>query len=249
MFGAEGLMGSGTGVLEAVHEGSAPGGAGIRRVVVYGEFSCPWSYLASRRAGLLAADGVEVDWRALDPEPLHVAPPDDAPLRLSRILTAMDTVLGALHPGEQLPYALAGFVPHTTAAVSGYAETHGAGAAPRVRQLLFEALWLHGCDLGDPSVVHTLVIDAVRSDSVGGPLSVWDYADVQGSGASGVTELPRRWAEEWRDLGAGALPLITVDQGEPMRGPDAVAWLGAQLVQRGLLAPSVRWSGDEATSA
>ena len=39
------------------------------RVVVYGDFNCPWSYLASRRAAVLAEDGVDVDWRAVEHEP------------------------------------------------------------------------------------------------------------------------------------------------------------------------------------
>ena len=35
-------------------------------LIVYGDFSCPDCYLASRRADALSAAGVTVDWRAVD---------------------------------------------------------------------------------------------------------------------------------------------------------------------------------------
>ncbi len=36
-------------------------------VIVYGDFNCPYSYLASQRADLIACGGVAaVDWRAVE---------------------------------------------------------------------------------------------------------------------------------------------------------------------------------------
>src|SRR4051794_9779857 len=122
-----------------------------RRVVLYGDFNCPWSYLASRRAALLAAVGVVIDWRAVEHDPPHRGTPshastrtpatqladiDDrqdetpaAPARLGPLLDDMQQVLTLLLPGEELPYALAGFAPHTGAAVTAYAEAYRSGAA------------------------------------------------------------------------------------------------------------------------
>ncbi len=35
-------------------------------VIVYRDFNCPYSYLASQRAGLLSRLRVAVDWRAVE---------------------------------------------------------------------------------------------------------------------------------------------------------------------------------------
>jgi hypothetical protein len=162
--------------------------APAQRVILYGDFNCSWSYLASRRAALLSADGVEIDWRAVEHDSPHHRPsqqsspqaptqaprraptqgpqqaadvddrPDESspgPVRLGPLLEETQQVLTILLPGEELPYALAGFAPLTSAAVPAYADAYRAGVARRVRQVLFEAYWLHAFDLGDPAVVHT----------------------------------------------------------------------------------------------
>jgi hypothetical protein len=131
-------------------------------VVVHGDFSCPWSYLASRRATVLAADEVQIDWRAVERDPVRWGRPSDAAERFGRLRDEMDGVAAALLPGEKLPSALAGILPHTRAAVTGYAEAYGAGLSAQVRHPLFEALWLHGVDLADARVVRTLLVDVVR---------------------------------------------------------------------------------------
>ncbi len=225
------------------------------RLVLYGDFNCPWSYLASRRATLLAADGVDVDWRAVEHDaphrraptepgvpgepgeaggPLGQAPAD--PVRLGPLLEEMQQVLGLLLPGEELPYALAGFVPHTKAAVAAYAEAYRAGVAGPVRETLFEALWLHAFDLGDPRVVHTLIIDAVRSSGTStGPLASWEYGSgVTYRAGADTQRLLEAWATEWGEDGNQTVPTLVVD-GEMVHGVDAVAWLGTELVRRGLL--------------
>jgi hypothetical protein len=229
------------------------------RVVLYGDFNCPWSYLASRRAALLAADGVDVDWRAVEHDAPHrraSAEPGEAdrprreapadPVRLGPLLDEMQQVLALLLPGEELPYALAGFVPHTKAAVAAYAEAYRAGVAEPVRETLFEALWLHAFDLGDPRVVHTLIIDAVRSGAMStGPLSAWDYGSGVTYQASVNTQrLLDGWATEWGEDGNKTVPTLAVD-GELVHGVDAVAWLGTELVRRGLLLSSAGQLGRQ----
>jgi 2-hydroxychromene-2-carboxylate isomerase len=196
------------------------------RVVLYGDFNCPWSYLASRRAELLAADGLEIDWRAVEHDFSGLGP----------LLLDVRRVVTMLLPGEGLPYALAGFVPHTGAAVAAYAAACRTGLAGAVRHLLFDALWLRGLDLGDPCVVHTVVVDAIRSSATGtDPLTLWEY----GAGAAhqvgaSTQRLLDVWAEEWSEAGNRTVPTLVIGR-DRLHGVEAVEWLGAELVRRGVL--------------
>lgn len=86
------------------------------RMVLYLDFTCAWSYLASRRAAILQLSGGPVfDVRAVE----HASrrPGDPTSDSLTRLRATTEQVAGHLLTGEELPYALAGFVPHTQAAV------------------------------------------------------------------------------------------------------------------------------------
>jgi hypothetical protein len=211
-----------------------------RPLVLYGDFTCPWSYLASRRVDALTAGGVEVDWRAVESRaPGRSARSGD---RFTDLRADMELVVSGLLADERLPYCLAGFLPATTTgAVTGYAEAYAAGAAAPVRQLLFDAFWVHGCDLGDARLVRTLVVDSVRSGSAPGtPRGDWGYPLTArgGPGAATARELVARWTLEWRAAGIGRHPgpgpVLLHDAAAPLRGAAAVAWLGEELTRRGL---------------
>lgn len=206
-------------------------------VVIYGDFNSPWSYLAARRAERLAADGLQVDWRAVEHDPMRPSP-DRAPSgRFDGLRPELDRVVSTLLPGEHLPHSLAGFVPYTKAAVAGYAEAYGAGVAPSVCQLLFEAFWINAIDLGDARLVRTLLVDAVRSGSSRSEaLREWGYAvDVTGAPITTVAYgLISQWKAEWTEAGKEVVPVLMVDGGRPIFGRAAVRWLGYELVTRGL---------------
>jgi hypothetical protein len=214
---------------------SAPGRA-TGRLTVYGDLTCPWSYLASRRASLLEAAGVDLDWRMVE----HDLP---APGRTShdaeRLLATrrdLELVSASLLPGERLPHALAGFVPFTGPAVAGYAEAYAAGVGTRVRRLLFDAFWMHGVDLGQARVVRTLLVDAVRSGASPSELvRDWGYAvDVTGAPVSTTAwRLIRAWRRQWTHSGE-IVPVVVVEGGPRLHGVEAVEWLGAEAGRRGL---------------
>lgn len=192
---------------------------------------------------LLSANGLQVDWRAVEHAPLQDGTTEDTSDRFGDLRAEMGEVEAFLLPGEQLPFALAGFLPHTPAAVAAYAEAYATGASAVVRALLFEALWLHSFDLADPSVVHTLVVDAIRTQPPSGhPLARWEY-DAGGTTDSRHTTASRlctRWADEWRAVGHGTVPVILINGLSPVVGTEAVEWLGREQMDRGLVPMSGR---------
>lgn len=211
------------------------------RIVLTGDFTCPWSYLASRRAALLAGAGVDVDFRVVEHDPWQPRRFMDSSLRFHQLQREIEQVVGLLLPDEELPYALAGFMPRSRAAVSGYAEAYAAAVGPQVRKLLFEAFWVNGVDLGDARIVRTLLVDAIRSGSSSSEaLREWGYAvDVTGGPITATGwHLMHAWRDDWTSAGKETVPMLRVDDGEPSYGEDAVEWLGSELVRRGVdLAP------------
>jgi hypothetical protein len=215
----------------------------VRHLVVYGDFNCPWSYLASRRAALLSTNGLQIDWRAVEHTPLEDAAKENTSNRFEDLRGEMEEVLALLLPGELLPFALAGFLPHTRAAIAAYAEAYATGASAAVRALLFEALWLHSVDLADPSVVHTLVVDTIRTQQPSGhPLTQWEYdaGATADSRHTTAARLSATWAEEWGAIAHGTVPVILINGLSPIVGTEAVEWLGRQLLNRGLVPMSER---------
>jgi hypothetical protein len=207
------------------------------RVVLNGDFNCPRSYLAARRAAVLATDGVHVDFRAVEHEPWRPRRFTDSSVRFECLREEMDRVLAQLLPGEELPYALAGFVPYTRVAVAAYAEAHVAAVADRVRQLLFDAFWMHAVDIGDTEMVRNLLADALRSGSSRSePVREWGYAvDLAGSPVTLTAfRLRAAWADQWRDTGKETVPVLRTGDGRTLFGVDAVEWLGVELLSRGL---------------
>ncbi len=219
--------------------GGAPGAAG--GLVLYGDFNCPWSYLASRRAALLEADGVAVDWRAVEHDPWRPRRFTDSSTRFACVREEMDRVLAALLPGEQLPFALAGFLPHTMPAVSGYAEAYRAGVAAPVRRLLFRAFWMHGLDLGTAETVRTLLADTVRAGASPSELvREWGYTvDISGAPlTTAAWRLVHGWADAWGDAEKRVVPALVLGD-TTVYGEEAVAWLGEEISRRGLDAGAV----------
>lgn len=208
-----------------------------QRIVGYGDFNCPWSYLASRRATMLAAEGVEVEWRGVEHEPWQPRRMMDSSLRFTALREEIERVRAVLLPGEELPFSPSGFVPYTKASISGYAEAYGAGVGAAVGRALFEAFWQRGVDLGDAKVVRRLLADAIVSGSSRSELlSDWGYAvDVTGGPVTSTAwRLIEQWREQWRGTGKEVVPILVVDGAAPVFGVEAVTWLGDELTRRGV---------------
>lgn len=176
---------------------------------VYGEFSCPYSYLASHRVDALAEVGVEVDWRAVERDPFR--PSRRAGVNIGDIEQRLAEVLLS---GERLPWRVPAFVPNTEAAVAGYAEAYGAGVAAEVRRVLFAAYWIDGVDIGDPEVLRRRLAGPIlRGHSTSLPLRDFGYAVSPSRGpiTTGAWRRMRQWRARWAQLNATCTPVLLLD--------------------------------------
>lgn len=126
-------------------------------VIIYGDFNCPYSYLASQRADLLIGAGVAVDWRAVEHAPRLNAGggrPSDKDA-WDRELTE---VASLAQPDEHVP-GLPGTISNTGAAVAAYAEAVTDNLADQLRGSLFSAMWRRGRNLSSPQEVRRVVTD------------------------------------------------------------------------------------------
>lgn len=199
-------------------------------ITIYGDFTCPWSYLAFRRAEVLAADGAEIEWRAVGGRP-------PASGGSSSLRGDVNLVVSKLLPGEELPLDIPAFRPRTAPAVGAYAEGYAAGVPMPVARVLFESFWLHGIDIGDLHVLRTLLTGQLRGSASpsqairewGAPLAA-DGAPMSAAACRHI----RDWSREWRDLGAHPLPALRSAHGRTLYGVEAVDWLGGRITELGL---------------
>lgn len=203
-------------------------------IVVHGDFNCPWSYLASRRVDVLAADGLDVGWRSVEHAPRR--PGLDAAPGAEELQTELARVRELLLPGEELPVGQIGSVPATWATTTAYAEAHAAGVAAPARRLLFDGFWVRGEAIADATVLRAGLSPLLRgSASTSEVVRDWGYpVDVTGGAVSSdAWRLVRRWREEWRAL-TPVVPVLQVPGAPPEIGVAAVQWLGRAIVDRGL---------------
>jgi hypothetical protein len=203
-------------------------------LIVYGDFSEASCYLAARRADVLSATGVRVDWRAVEHRPgIPVTGLRPSAAEREALRARLAELEALLLPREVLPSAAAlSIVPKTEAAVSAYAEAYGTAVADDVRRLLFELYWREGADIGRPTVLRApLAGPMLRADAGADPLRQVGYA-VSVDGGPITTDAWRRirsWRSEWQQLGGLALPVVLVD-GATLAGVDALRRLGKEIV-------------------
>jgi hypothetical protein len=128
------------------------------KVIVHGDFNCPYSDLASQRAGRLIRGGAaRVDWRAVE---------HDCGLALTGTSSDADgwawdrelaEVAALALPGEGVPAAPRPRVSNTRAAVAANAEAVSDGIVDELRRLLFAAIWVEGRHISSADEVRRLV--------------------------------------------------------------------------------------------
>lgn len=211
-------------------------------VIIYGDFNCPYSYLASQRAGRLRKRGVAVDWRAVEHDrrlPAGGLPSGSDQASWDRELAE---VAALARPGEQVPAGPPTMVSNTEAAVAAYAEAVSDGVADELRGSLFRAVWARGLNLSSPQEVRRLVTDlmwpredvAVRLASPDFPSLLLRDTDMtrivrRSGGTIALNGVPlttagwervRQWRGEWLALPSQVIPAVI--------GPDHIVRPGVE---------------------
>lgn len=173
------------------------------RLVIYGDFNCPFSALASSRAARLVQAGTaQVDWRAVAHD-LEIPEQGEAVEKANaRAYEAeLVQVRGLLLPDESLTLRVPTVRSSTVAATDAYAATEPRSRA-QVRAELFRAYWEQGKDIGDPIVLRAMGFES-RAPAIA--------AD---------------WRSEWLDFDRPLVPMMRLPDGYVSRGLGALARLG-----------------------
>lgn len=219
-------------------------------VTVYGDFNCPYSYLASQRADLLKQLGAEMDWRAVEHD--HGLAVTGTPSEVDRAAWERELVdVAALAlPGEDAPVAPPPVVSNTGAAVAAYAEAVSDGIADQLRRHMFQAIWVQRRHLSSAHEVRRLVTalwpaediqDRLGSPDIPG-LLLRDPDLARSLRRSGSTIAPdggpltatgwrriRQWRQEWRSLPERVVPAVIGPDGALHPGTDGLRYLADLL--------------------
>lgn len=223
-------------------------------VIIYGDFNCPYSYLASQRADLLSRAGVAVDWRAVEHDrglPVTGSRSDSDQATWDRELAEVASL--AL-PGEHVPDRPPVLISNTQAAVAACAEAASDGVAGELRCSLFRAIWVQGLHLSSAYEVRRLVTGVMwPQEDITDRLTSPDFPSLllrdpdlaRIVRRSGGTIAPdggplttagwrriRRWRQDWLALPSQVIPAVI--------GPD-------QIVRPGI--EGLRYLADLASSA
>jgi predicted DsbA family dithiol-disulfide isomerase len=176
-------------------------------LVIYGDFNCPFSALASARAARLAAAGIaQVEWRAVAHDleiPARGAVPAPADARAYE--AEVEQVGSLLLPDERLTLRVPALRSSTVPATEAYAATDTRDRA-RIRSDLFRAYWEEGKDIGDPAVLGAMGLES-RAPAIA--------AD---------------WRSEWLAFDRPLVPAMRLPDGHVSRGLGALARLADLLV-------------------
>ncbi len=191
----------------------------VDHTVLYGDVTCWKCALAHRRADLLRASGHTIQWRAVESQRALPVPGRRRSEREStRVLASLAQFGPQIRAGQRVPCYVTDMVPQTAAAVCAYAEAVVATVEDQVRDLLFAAYWMHGTDIGDPEVLRTLcAVEFMSSQATSDPIARFGYAVAMTrepiTGAA--WRMIRQWREDWQQLRAQQLPVVTDSSGTP----------------------------------
>jgi 2-hydroxychromene-2-carboxylate isomerase len=173
-------------------------------LVVFADFNCPYSWLASARADvLLELRSTDVEWRAVEHDPTISEPSDPVDgERQAPLDRELEEVRGLLQPDEVFPLRRPPVLPNTARAVAAFA-TAPPQERPALRRRLFTALWIDGRDIGDDRVLR----------------------DLGASPSDRGTALASGWRAAWLGTGGPVVPTLVQPDGDVARGVEALTCL------------------------
>ena len=205
-------------------------------LIVYGDFNCPYSYLASQRVDELARLGrAEVEWRAVEHDPalaLTGTPSSLDPERWRRELAELALLA---EEDERAPGAAPSVISNTGAAVAAYAEAVTDGVQDDLRRSPYSGIWVNRRHLSSPYGVRQLVCALMypagtRSEQLAAPDLPSRIHHRATPGAlprlSGCTISPdgvpltaagygriRHWRDGWLSGAEGVVPALSLPDG------------------------------------
>lgn len=172
------------------------------RIVIYGDFNCPFSALASVQARRLERRGnVRIDWCAVDHDPS--IPSSGAAITgalQSDGERELDQVRDLLADDEAERLRRPPLRPNTWLVTGAYAACPEQ-SRPLLRETLFAMCWHHGEDLGDPQVVRRLCGERADHETASG------------------------WREEWTGLPESVVPTMVLPDGSVSVGLNVLGCL------------------------
>jgi hypothetical protein len=205
-------------------------------LIVYGDFNCPYSYLASQRVDALARSGeAEVEWRAVEHDPALALTGTPSSLDPERWQNELAELALLAEEDERPPGVAPSLISNTGAAVAAYAEAVTDGVQDDLRRSLFSEIWVGRRHLSNPYGVRQLVCALMYPAGPGsGQLAAPDLpARIHHRAApgalprlSGCTISPdggpltaggygriRRWRDEWLSGAQGMVPAVSLPDG------------------------------------
>jgi 2-hydroxychromene-2-carboxylate isomerase len=177
----------------------------VSRLIIYGDFNCPFSALASVRADVLLATGeYEIEWRAVQHD--TAIPADGEAVEgdtAAELATEVATILDLSAHDVHLELLVPPVRPNTAAASTALAAA--SNQADLLRRRLFAAVWAEGRNLGDLAELDR--VGATRRDN----------------------DVARRWQGGFEALEKPITPSLVLPDGYVFPGLDALARL-ADLV-------------------
>ncbi len=222
-------------------------------LIVYGDFNCPYSYLASQRVDAVVRAGqAEVKWRAVEHDPRLALTGTPSSACAQSWEREIAEVASLARPGERPPAAAPPLISNTGAAVAAYAEAVSDGVQDELRRRLFEEIWVRQRHISSAYEVRQVVRplmypDGLRSDHLAVPdlpppalhssrpgllprLSGCTIAPDGGPLTTAGYQRIRHWRREWQQGSGGVVPALTLPDGV-LTGVAALAHL-ADLVAK-----------------